>query len=172
VAVRLVELDAVTHDDWERVIAGEQQPFGGVGEDLRWRDKTRHVGVRDDRGTLVAMAGLVLSDVRVAVAPAFQVAGIGGVIVTKAARGRGLARMMIERLLEIAVELEAERAVLFCLPENVGLYAKFGFQPIAQPVWAQQPEGPIEVPMRAMWKALACARTWPEGRVEVLGEPF
>jgi predicted N-acetyltransferase YhbS len=101
-----------------------------------------------------------------------QVAGIGGVIVTKAARGQGLARMMVKRLLEIAVELGAQRAMLFCLPANMSLYAKFGFQPIEQTVSAQQPGGPIAVPMRAMWKPLAGATSWPEGRVELQGEPF
>jgi GNAT superfamily N-acetyltransferase len=170
--VRLVELETVTHDDWERVIAGEPQPFGSVGEDLRWRDKTHHVGVRDAAGELVAMAGLVLGDVRVGEAPPFQVAGIGGVIVTKAARGKGLARMMLERLLQLARELGAERAMLFCLPRNEALYAKFGFQAIDRPVRAQQPTGPIEVPMRAMWTPLAGAVGWPEGPVELQGEPF
>jgi predicted GNAT family N-acyltransferase len=172
VPVRLVELDRVTGDDWQQIVAGEPEPFGAVGETLVWRDKTHHVGVRDDAGQLVAMAGLVLADVRVADEPPMQVAGIGGVIVTKAARGQGLARMMVERVIDIAGQLEVERAMLFCLPQNTGLYAKFGFQPIERPVWAQQPGGLIEVPMRAMFKPLAGAAGWPEGRVELLGEPF
>jgi predicted N-acetyltransferase YhbS len=170
--MRLVELDRVTSGDWQQIIDGEPQPFGGIGEQLVWADKSHHVGVRDHAEHLVAVAGLVLADVRVGDEPRLQVAGIGGVIVTRSARGRRLARMMVERLLEIARELGAERAMLFCLPANVGLYAKFGFQPIEQAVWAQQPGGPIEVPMRAMWKPLASAAGWPEGRVELLGEPF
>ena len=170
--VRLVKLDRVAHEDWQRIVAGEREPFGGIGETLVWRDKSHHVGVRDDAGQLVAMAGLVMADVRVADEPPMQVAGIGGVIVTEAARRQGLACMMVERLLEIAAELGAERAMLFCLPKNMSLYAKFGFQPIEQTVSAQQPGGMIAVPMRAMWKPLAGATGWPEGRVELLGEPF
>jgi predicted GNAT family N-acyltransferase len=171
VPVRLVKLDGVTHEDWQRIVAGEREPFGGIGETLVWRDKTHHVGVRDDAGQLVAMAGLVLTDVRVADEP-MQVAGIGGVIVTKAARGQGLARTMVERLLELAAELGAQRAMLFCLPANMSLYAKLGFQAIDETVSAQQPDGPIAVPMRAMFKVLAGASGWPEGRVELQGEPF
>jgi hypothetical protein len=58
--MRLVELEHVTDEDWRQLIAGEPQPWGGVGEALRWRAKTHHVGLRDDAGDLVALAGLVL----------------------------------------------------------------------------------------------------------------
>lgn len=170
--VRPVELDRLTSEDWQQIIAGETEPFGASGAGLQWADKTRHVGVRDDTGKLVAAAGVVLADVRIGVEPPVQVAGIGGVIVTKAARGHGLGRLVIERILQIASELEVERGMLFCLPQNMGLYAKFSFQPIDQPVLAQQAAGVIEVPMRAMWKPLADDVSWPDGRVELLGEPF
>jgi GNAT superfamily N-acetyltransferase len=167
----LVELEQITDEDWRRVIAGEREPWGGVAEALRWREKSRHLGVLDDGENLVALAGLVLADLRAGDTP-LQVAGIGSVFVTKAFRGRGLARALIERLLEIAAELGAERAMLFCLPANVGLYAKFGFELIAAPVWARQPDGLVQVPMRAMWKPLTDDARWPDGDVVLLGEPF
>jgi GNAT superfamily N-acetyltransferase len=169
--VRLVELDRVTERDMKQVIAGEPEPWGRAGEALRWREKTHNIGLRDGEGNLVALAGLVRAEVRVG-DTTLEVAGIGGVIVTRLARGRGLARVLIERLLQIAQELEVQRAMLFCVPANVGLYARFGFQLIEQPVFAQQPCGPIEVPMRAMWKPLTTSARWPTGEVEVLGEPF
>ena len=169
--VQLVELDGVTDANWQEVIAGERDPFGGVGEELRWREKSRNLGLRDGDGNLVGLAGLVLADVRVGATP-LQVAGVGGVIVTRAARGRGLARVLIERLLEIAPELGAERAMLFCLPVNVGLYAKFGFRPIEAPVAAHQPAGLVVVPMPAMWRPLSPSATWPRGAVELGDEPF
>ncbi len=169
--VRLVELERVTEADWQEVIAGERDPFGGVGEELRWREKSRNLGLRDGDGNLVGLAGLVLADLRVGATP-LQVAGVGGVIVTRAARGRGLARVLIERLLEIAPELGAERAMLFCLPVNVGLYAKFGFRLIEAPVTAHQPAGLVVVPMPAMWRPLSPSATWPRGAVELGDEPF
>jgi GNAT superfamily N-acetyltransferase len=167
----LVELDGVTDADWQHVIAGERKPWGDVDEALHWREKTHNIGLCDDSGQLVALAGLVLADLLVDATP-LQVAGIGGVFVTRSARGHGLARALIERLLELADELAAERAMLFCLPANVGLYAKFGFQLIDEPVWARQPRGLVQVPMCAMWKPLTDAASWPEGRVELLDEPF
>ncbi len=167
----MVELKRVTDENWRQVIAGEPRPWGGVGEALHWRAKSHNLGLRDDAGRLVALAGLVLAEVRVADA-SLQVVGIGGVIVTRAARRRGLARVLIERALQIADEFDAERAMLFCLPANVGLYAKFGFQPIQESVFAQQPAGMIEMPLCTMWKPLASAVDWPEGSVELPDEPF
>jgi predicted N-acetyltransferase YhbS len=169
--VRLVELDRITDSDWRQVITGEPEPWGGGVETMRWREKTHNLGLRDDAENLVALAGLVLAEIQVG-DEQFQVAGIGSVIVTRAARKRGLARLLIERLLEIAPELGAERAMLFCLPANIGLYLKFGFRLIEEGVWVQQPEGSVEMPMPAMWKPLTSTAAWPEGRVQLLGEPF
>jgi GNAT superfamily N-acetyltransferase len=169
--VHLQELDSLTEADWEQVVAGEPEPFGGVGEELKYRRKSRYLGLRDDAGKLVGLAGLVPVEARVGGARLW-VAGIGSVIVTRAARGRGLARVLIERALEIAPELGSELAMLFCLPANIGLYSKFGFQLIETPVWAHQPGGAIEMPLRAMWMPLTSSARWPPGSVELPGEPF
>ncbi len=169
--MRLVELERITDSDWQQVVAGELEPWGGVGETLRWREKSHNLGLCDNAGNLVALAGLVLAEVRVAGAP-LQVAGIGGVIVTHSARGRGFARVLVERLLQIADRLGAKRAMLFCLQVNTSLYAKFGFQLIEEPVWVPQPGGLIEMPLRAMWKPLTPAANWPAGKIELLDEPF
>lgn len=169
--MRVVELESVSDGDWREIIAGEPQPWGEVGEGLRWRAKSHNFGVRDDAGVLVAVAGLVLVEVRVSDAP-LQVAGIGGVFVTRAARGGGLARLLIERVLRIAHELGPERAMLFCTSANIGLYTRFGFRPIEERVFVGQPAGVIEMPLRAMWKPLVDTADWPAGRVELPGEPF
>lgn len=170
--MRLVELDRRSEPYWDELIAGEHEPFGSVGEQLMWRDKTRNVGVREDDGRLVAAAGTVLAEVKVGQEPSFQVAGLGGLIVTRSARGRGLARLLAVRLLEIAGELKVERAMLFCRPELTSLYAQFGFITIEAPVWVDQPAGRVEMPMPAMWSALGGNAGWPPGRVDLLGEPF
>ena len=59
-----------------------------------------------------------------------QVAGIGAVFTTPAARGRGAARELLDRLLEQAVEEGADLALLF---SEIGpdYYARLGFEPIA-----------------------------------------
>jgi predicted GNAT family N-acyltransferase len=170
--MRLVELDRLSEPYWEELVAGEDEPFGGVGEQLVWRDKTRNVGVREDDGRLIAAAGVLLAEVKVGDESPFEVAGLGGLIVTRSARGRGLARLLCRRLLEIAGELDAGRAMLFCVPELMPLYGEFGFVQIEDPVWADQPGGRIEMPLSAMWSPLGSDAIWPPGRVELVGEPF
>jgi len=157
--------------DWTRLIDGEAQPWGGVGEHLRWRPKTHTVALLDDDDALLGTGGVVLATVR-AGQSAFEVVGIGGIFVTRRARGQGLASSIIERLLQIAGGLGPDLAMLFCLPSRMPLYARFGFAEIAPPVRAMQPDGPITVPMRAMWRALAPGARWPDGEVELLGEPL
>jgi len=170
--MRVVELDRVSEPYWEELIAGELEPFGGIGETLTWRDKTRNIGIRDDDGRLVAAAGAVLAEVKVGQEAPFQAVGLGGLIVTRTARGRGLARVLSMHLLEIAREFEVERAMLFCMPKLMARYEKLGFAPIDAPVWVDQPGGRIEMPMPSMWGSLGGDVGWPAGRVEVVGEPF
>lgn len=170
--MQVVELDRLSEPYWEELVAGEHEPFGGIGEQLVWRDKTRTVGVREDDGRLVAAAGVVLAEVKVGHESPFEVAGLGGLIVTRSARGRGLARLLCRRVLELACEFEAQRAMLFCLPKLMPVYRGFGFVQIDGPVWAGQPGGQIEMPLPAMWSPLSSNAIWPSGRVELLGEPF
>lgn len=157
---------------WKELVTDEREPFGGVGEHLRWRDKTLHLGILDRDGSLLAGAGAAVAEVRVAPAAAFAVVGIGGVIVTRRARGQGLGRMVVESLLERARGLGPERAMLFCLPRLAPFYESFGFEAIPAAVSAEQPGGRVRMPLEAMWRALDGAPAWPPGAVEVLGEPF
>lgn len=171
-AIELVELDAVNEPDWDELIAGEPEPFGRVGEELSWRDKDRNIGLREPDGRLLAAAGAVLVDVEVAATASFQVVGLGGLIVTRAARGRGLMRELVDALLAVAREMGPSRAMLFCRPELVDLYRRLECVEITGPVWIDQPEGRIEMPLRSMWRPLDEGAHWPPGRVEVRGLPF
>jgi GNAT superfamily N-acetyltransferase len=170
--MQVVELDRLAEPYWEELVAGEREPWGIVGEELVWRDKTRNIGVRDESGRLVAAGGSVLAEVRVGLQSPFEVAGLGGLIVTRSARGRGLGRLLARHLLVVAGELGTQRAMLFCRPELMALYRTLGFAPIEAPVCADQPGGRIEMPLPAMWKLLSGEAGWPAGRVELLGEPF
>jgi predicted GNAT family N-acyltransferase len=171
-AMRIVELDRVSEPYWEELIAGESEPFGGIGEQLSWRDKSRNLGVRDEDGSLVAAGGVVLAEVRPAEGAPFQVAGVGGLIVTQRARGKGVARSLVLPLLEIAGELPVERAMLFCVDRLMPFYAEFDFREVPGPVWADQPGGRIEMPLGSMWKPLCDGVDWPPGRIDLVGEPF
>jgi predicted GNAT family N-acyltransferase len=167
-----VQIDSVTSADWEQLVGSEPEPWGAIGEGLAWRDKDQHVVSRDADGRLRGVAGSAVVDVQISPHEPFKVLGIGSVFVRADERGGGLARALLERLLESGREREPDRAMLFCRDELTVLYEKFGFQKIEDPVWAEQPGGSIEMPMRAMWLSFERGTGWPAGRVEVLGLPF
>jgi predicted GNAT family N-acyltransferase len=170
--MELVELGALTDDDWAVLVDDEPDPFGPVGAGLEWRPKDRHVGLRAPDGRLVAVAGAAVVTVDVEAVGAFEVVGLGSVIVTRSVRGRGLMSTLIDPLLRVAEGLGPDRAMLFCRPELVALYRGFGCEEIDAPVWADQPGGRIEMPLAAMWRPLRDGAEWPPGRVDVRGLPF
>jgi predicted GNAT family N-acyltransferase len=171
--VELVELGALTDEDWDEVLDGEPEAFGPIGAGLEWRPKDRHVALRVDDGRLVAFAGAAVVTVETAAAGAFEVVGLGSVLVTRSRRGRGLLTRLREPLLELAASLDPDRAALFCRTELVALYRRWGFAEIEAPVWADQPGGRIEMALPAMWRPLRDADVeWPPGRVDVRGLPF
>ena len=166
------ELKSLPPDAWEEVQAGEHQPWGGLGEELRWADKQRHIGIHDEDGRLLALAGLTVVQVQAGAEPAFPVVGLGGVIVTRSRRGEGLTRPLLEETMRLAGEVGPERAMLFCDTGLRGLYGRHGFAEIAAAVIADQPDGPVQMPLLAMWAPLAVGVGWPPGDVRVLGLPF
>ena len=161
----------ITEEQYQEIEAGEEDPFGLDDEDLEWIGKTHQTLLRREDGTLIGKAGLVFVDVE-AGHQGFQVAGVGGVIVTRSERGKGLLRPLLEATLERAGSMGAERAMLFCAERNVALYERFGFAVIQAPVIAQQPSGPLVMPMPAMWRPLREGVTWPVGLVSLPGPPF
>jgi GNAT superfamily N-acetyltransferase len=82
-----------------------------------------------DGDDILASAKLYRFEAAVAGQPV-HVAGIGAVFTTPAARGRGAARELLDRLLAQAVEEGADLALLF---SEIGsdYYARLGFEPIA-----------------------------------------
>ncbi len=170
--MEFVELDAFTERDWAEVVADERQPWGPDEAALEWRDKERHFALRADDGRLLALAATVPVTVEIAGAGSLEAVGLGGVIVTRSQRGRGLMLEVVRPVLGLAEEMGPERAMLFFRPELVPVYGRLDFEEIAAPVWVEQARGPVEMPMRAMWRALRAGVTWPPGRVDLRGPPF
>ena len=127
--------------------------------------------IYDEDGAPVACAGLVLADAEADETP-LAVVGIGGVIVHPAHRGTGLARAVMEATLRRAQTMGPPLALLFCLPDRAGLYARLGFTPVGDAVTVPQPDGPVTMPLMAMWRALVRGATWPVGPVALADLPF
>jgi predicted GNAT family N-acyltransferase len=170
--VELVQLGPLTEQDWTDLVGSEHEPFGAMGAGIVWRPKDRHVALRAPDGRLVAAAGVVVAAIEIAGAAGFKVVGVGSVIVTRSLRGQGLLSRLVEPLMRLAEEMGPDRAMLFCRPELVALYRRWGFVEIAAPVGADQPDGRIEMPQAAMWRPLRHGAEWPPGRVDVVGLPF
>src|SRR5271166_1651040 len=166
------EIAELTERDRIDLIDGEEQPGGEIGEGLQWREKDRLLGLRNSDGRLLALAGAGIVEVEVEDAGSFEVVGLGGLFVTRSVRGGGLLWRLADPLLAIAAEMGPDRAMMFCKADLVPVYRRLGFAEIDSSVWADQAEGRVEVPMRAMWRALREGAVWPPGRVDVRGLPF
>ncbi|KDN87304.1 GNAT family N-acetyltransferase [Kitasatospora cheerisanensis] len=149
---------------------GADDPFGTGPLGGTWRPKDRHFGVRHE-GRVVAHAGFVVVPVEVG-GQRFEVAGLGGVLVDPALRGRGLARIAVTGALNAARADGLDRALLFCFPDRSPLYARLGWHALPEAVTADQPDGPAPVPLGAMWKPLSPGVAWPAGPVRLRSLPM
>jgi predicted N-acetyltransferase YhbS len=169
--VELVEFGRLSAARRAELEGEEIDPFGVSPVTLHFRPKERHVAFQDERGRLVASAGMVVAEVEVG-GLRFAVVGFGGVIVNARHRGRGLARQVVEAALARARELGPTFAMLFCLPDRVGLYRRLGFVEVSAEVRVKQPDGYAPMPMHTMWRALRDDAEWPEGPVVLQSLPF
>ncbi len=167
-----VEFGRLTHELREQLEGNERDPWDAARvPPMEWRQKEQHVGLRDERGRLVANAGLLVVDVEVEGAR-FPVVGLGGVIVNRRYRGRGLSLQVLDAALAKAAALGPDFIVLFCHDDRMGLYRRLGFDVVDAEVLVRSGGGEVAVPMRTMWRALRPGATWPAGRVAVQSLPF
>jgi predicted N-acetyltransferase YhbS len=169
--VEVVEFGRLSATQREELYGREDDPFEVGHVTLQFRPKERHVGLQDERGRLVASAGLVLAEVE-AGHRRFPVVGLGSVLVTATHRGRGLGREVVEAALTVATTLGPEFMMLFCLPDRVGFYRLLGFSEIEDVVQVRQPAGYAPMPLATMWRALREGARWPEGQVVLRTLPF
>lgn len=172
--MRLVERDTFTTEQWKAIVGQEQEPWGGgPAESMTWCEGKRYLVALDDSGggEPEAVIGVLVAAVE-AGGERFDVVGVGSLIVAESRRRQGLGGQLLERGLELAGQMGPERAMLFCEDALVARYSRYGFELIEGPVFAEQPDGRIEMPMNSMWRPLCEGARWPPGRVDVLGLPF
>lgn len=169
--MEIVEFGALTDELRAQLEGGENDPFDAAGLLLRFRPKDQHVALQAPDGALVASTGLVLVDVSVD-GKRFPVVGLGGVIVNRHWRGRGLARQVLGAALTKARDLGAQFALLFCHEDRVGLYLRLGFSNLSSVVRVEQPGGYRRMPQRTMWRALTPGAEWPPGELTLHSLPF
>ncbi|MEV2193496.1 GNAT family N-acetyltransferase [Streptomyces phaeochromogenes] len=156
-------------DDRAALRDGRSDPFGVNGLGLVWADK-QHTLTAVSEGRPVASAGWLLRDVAFDGSPR-RAAGLGGVLVHPAHRGRGIARTVISVAVEHARAAGAETMLLLCRPELVPFYTQLGWSRLPVPVTFQQPDGPRTSPLTTMIYDLADL-PHPGIGVDLRGLPF
>ena len=170
--LELVEFGRLTEAQRAELEGDEEDPFDAAGNVLQWRKKERHVALRGRDGRLVASAGLVPAQIEIGGSEPVPVVGLGGVFVTQRHRGQGLARRVVAEALDRAATMGPDLIMLFCHRNRAGLYERFDFVEIPPPVLVEQPEGPVEMKMVAMWRPLRDGAARPPGQVTLRGLPF
>jgi GNAT superfamily N-acetyltransferase len=170
--VQLVEFGALSVREWIDLTGREREPFGARSAGLVWGPKERHVGLREPGGRLAAVAGAMGVTVEVDGVGPFDVVGLGGLIIRKDLRGQGLMPALMDGLAGLAESMGPDRAMIFCDTHLIALYQRRGYRLISDPVWVDQPEGRVEMPVSALWRPLRPGPVWPPGRVDVRALPF
>jgi predicted GNAT family N-acyltransferase len=170
--MEVIEFGRLTEAQRAELEGDETDPFDAAGNTLQWLKKERHVALREEDGRVVASTGLVLAEAQVGNAAPIRVVGIGGVLVNRQYRGRGLASQVITEALTRAATMGPAVALLFCHRDRAGLYERHGFAEVPPPVRVQQPDGLVEIPMVTMWRALREGGRLAPGRLVLLSCPF
>lgn len=162
--------NSLTEEEWQRLFGWGEDIFQSEHLNLRWRGKDFHILVDVD-GRAVAHVGMLQHTVSVGSRPV-QVCGIGGVVTTPEAQGRGCA----SRAMRYAEDFmrggwAVDFGLLFCRDQLVPFYERLGWQLVEEPVKIEQPSGTITSPLFVM--VLPCkAKRWPKGRVKLNSFPW
>ncbi|MGW1713565.1 GNAT family N-acetyltransferase [Streptomyces sp. NPDC002156] len=156
-------------DDRAALRDGLPDPFGVNELGLVWADQ-QYTLTAVSEGRPVASAGWLLRNMTFDGLPR-RTAGLGGVLVHPAYRGRGIARMVISVAVEHARAAGAETMILLCRPNLVPLYMQLGWSRLSVPVTVQQPDGPRTSSLTTMIYDLA-GLPHPTISVDLRGLPF
>lgn len=166
-----IEVSASYPLETKRDLAGgEEDPSHTHGYKLSWRPTDTHVFVSAN-GTKMCHVGLVRQTVQISGA-SLDVAGVGGVLVRSGERSHGYGRAAMEAAEAFAVrEWNIEFMLLFCREALRSWYDALGWRKVLGATWADQPTGPIVLPLESMWKSVSGAR-WPNGDVHLHSKPW
>ncbi len=93
-----------------------------------------------DQGELVSHVGLTVREISHNGEPN-RIGGVGGVMTAPSHQGRGLASQGLRAAADyLQSDLAIDYALLFCLPELVPFYGRFGWQPFRGDLFIEQPD--------------------------------
>jgi GNAT superfamily N-acetyltransferase len=152
------------------LIDGERDPSGIEGAGLTFAPK-EHFVLAFDGARPVASAGWLAREVR-AGDQDVAAACLGGVLVSRSRRGRGLSRVVSMAAMSHAAQAGRTHGVLLCRPAVQPLWAHLGWTEISAQVTYTDPAGERRTwPLVAMTRPLS-GGPWPVGPVDLGGLPF
>jgi len=168
VEIRLSE--NLTEEEWRALFEWGENIFGAEDLRYRWRPKELHF-VLEEGGRPVGHVGLLQHTVTAGGRPV-TVAGVGGVVTTPEAQGRGLAQRGMRHAAEfMRQEWGVAFGLLFCRDALVHFYERLGWQLVQDPVEIEQDAGPVVCSLNVM--VLPCdGREWPAGPVSLNSYPW
>ncbi len=169
--MELMDLPDFGPDDYQQIVGDEPDPYGTDHLGISWREKSDHLGLRDE-GQLIAHAGWVAVDIRPESGATFEALGLGGVIVHRDRRGAGVGRQLVTGAMAKMQERTVATGMLFCRTERLPFYRRLGWRPIEAEVTVEQPGGVIVMPLRTCWIPLSEGAEMPPGDLRVVGLPF
>jgi predicted GNAT family N-acyltransferase len=163
-------VDSYSAADRSGLAGGEKDPSQTSAYQLQWRPTEKHVFVVKE-GATVCHVGLVGQTVEVQ-GKSVSVAGIGGVLARRECRGRGYCRIAMEAAEAFASsQMGVNFLLLFCRPALQSFYEHLGWANVASPVWVEQAQGIVLLPLISMVKCLGAER-WPMGEVRLGSRPW
>jgi len=161
----------ITPDQARRLDAVCELAYGPDDDDLTWTDEEDWRMWLEVEGELVSCLTIIERDARVGDV-AVRLGGIGGVATLPSQQHKGYAgRVMLGAADFLHETLRVDFGHLLCSPELVAYYASFGWQPLAAPLWIDQPGGKVALQHSHMM--LPCSgRSWPAGTLDLCGLPW
>jgi GNAT superfamily N-acetyltransferase len=168
--VELADLPDFGPGDYAQIEDGEADPYGTDSLGIAWGDKSGHVGMIED-GRLIAHAGWV--PVRaLAGGAAVDAVGLGGVMVHRDHRGRGVGGLLVAGAMARMGALGRPIGLLFCRTQRVPFYQRLGWEVLQYGVTADQPAGRMTMPLVTCWAPFVDGASPPAVELEIEGLPF
>ncbi|HUY65284.1 MAG TPA: GNAT family N-acetyltransferase [Acidimicrobiales bacterium] len=149
---------------------GEVDPYGTDSLGIAWREKSGHVGMME-AGRLIAHAGWVAVRVRAA-GGAVEAVGLGGVLVHRDHRGRGVGGELVTGAMNRMGSLGSPIGLLFCRTQRVPFYRRLGWEVFGHGVTADQPSGRVTMPLVTCWTGFVDGASPPASELQIEGLPF
>jgi len=165
----IVQSDALTDAEKEKLFGWGEDIFEANNLDLRWRPKDVHF-VRYLDGEAVSHVGVLQHEVSVA-GRGVKVGGVGAVVTPPAWQKRGYASELMRHAANYFKATPVAAGLLFCLRRRVPFYESLGWQLVGHPVLIQQPTGEKVSPLEVMVLPLG-DHVWPEGEVRLNSFPW